>query len=94
MIKNLPCKILLADRGYDTDEIIECAKKSGIQPVIPPKKNRKIQRPYDKNLYKNAISLERFSSPKAHLAWNRNPLRQKVFVLCRLRSSRLCYGLA
>ena len=41
LIRNLPCKVLLADRGYDTDEIIECAKNSGIQPVIPLKKNRK-----------------------------------------------------
>ena len=52
LIQDLPCKVLLADRGYDTDEIIEYAKKSGIQPVIPPKKNRKIQRDYDEKLYK------------------------------------------
>lgn len=40
LIQNLPCKVLLADRGYDTDEIIECAKNSDIQP-IPPKKESK-----------------------------------------------------
>ena len=38
LIQNLPCKVLLADRGYDSDEIIEYVKKSGIQSVIPPKK--------------------------------------------------------
>ena len=58
LIKNLPCKVLLADRGYDTDEIIECAKNSGIQPVIPSKKNRKIQRTYDENLYKKRHLVE------------------------------------
>ena len=52
LIEDLPCKVLLADRGYDTDEIIECAKNSGIQPIIPSKKNRKVQRTYDENLYK------------------------------------------
>ena len=52
LIQNLPCKVLLADRGYDTDEIVECVKKSGVQPVIPPKKNRKVQRTYDEKLYK------------------------------------------
>jgi transposase len=41
LIQNLPCKVLLADRGYDSDKIIECAKNSGIQPVIPPKKESK-----------------------------------------------------
>ena len=58
LIQNLPCKVLLADRGYDSDEIIECAKKSGIQPVIPPKKNRKIQRNYDEKLYKKRHLVE------------------------------------
>ena len=38
LIQNLPCKVLLADRGYDSDEIVEHAKKSGIQSVIPPQK--------------------------------------------------------
>ena len=44
LIQDLPYKVLLADRGYDSDEIVEHAKNSGIQPIIPPKKNRKIQR--------------------------------------------------
>ena len=58
LIQNLPCKVLLADRGYDSDEIIECTKNSGIQPVIPPKKNRKVQRTYDENLYKKRHLVE------------------------------------
>ena len=43
---------LLADRGYDSDAIIIKAQKQGINPVIPPRKNRKEQRYYDKELYK------------------------------------------
>jgi len=35
---------LLADRGYDTDAIVEQAEKQGMKAVIPPKKNRKEQR--------------------------------------------------
>ena len=58
LIQNLSCKVLLADRGYDSDEIIECAKNSGIQLVISPKKNRKIQRTYDENLYKKRHLVE------------------------------------
>ena len=58
LIKDLPCKKLLVDRGYDSDEIIECAKNSGIQPIIPPKKNRKVQRKYDKALYKKRHLVE------------------------------------
>ena len=44
--------MLLAGKGYDTDAILKQAKNQGMQPVIPPKKNRVIQREYDKELYK------------------------------------------
>ena len=43
---------MLADRGYDTNEIIGKALSMGMQVVIPPKRNRKYQRDYDKYLYK------------------------------------------
>jgi len=42
----------LADRGYDSNSIIEQAKLQGMSPVIPPKKNRKEPCDYDKDLYK------------------------------------------
>ena len=47
-----------ADRGYDSDEIIEYAKNQGIQPVIPPRKNRKIQHNFNKTLYKKRHRVE------------------------------------
>ena len=52
LIKNIPAEHLLADRGYDSDAIIELAKENGMVPVIPPKKNRKVHRDYDPHLYK------------------------------------------
>ena len=54
ILKNWPfCDSpLLADRGYDSNDIISHATKQGIKPVIPPRKNRKDQRKYDKYLYK------------------------------------------
>jgi len=45
-------EMLLADRGYDTDEIINFCKENGIEAVIPPKKNRIVQRDYDEYIYK------------------------------------------
>ena len=45
-------EMLLADRGYDTDEIVKYCSENGIEAVIPPKKNRKIQREYDEYIYK------------------------------------------
>ena len=42
---------LLADRGYDTNEVLDLAERQAMQAVIPPKRNRKEQRAYDKHLY-------------------------------------------
>jgi len=52
LIEGIAAEHLLADRGYDTNAIVEQAEKQGMKPVIPPKKNRLIQREYDKDLYK------------------------------------------
>ena len=51
MIKGIDAEILLADRAYDTNEIIEQALEAGMAVVIPPKRNRKEARCYDKYLY-------------------------------------------
>jgi transposase len=52
LIEGINAEWLLADRGYDSNAIIEKATLQGIQVVIPPKKNRKIQRDYDEYLYR------------------------------------------
>ena len=52
LIEGITADILLADKGYDTDAILEQALRQGMEPVIPPKRNRKIQREYDEELYK------------------------------------------
>lgn len=52
LIEGLNAEHLLADRGYDINEIIALATKQGMKVQIPPKRNRKQQREYDKALYK------------------------------------------
>ena len=52
LIDGFEAGALLADRGYDTDTIVAFAASKGMEIVIPPKKNRKFQREYDKYLYK------------------------------------------
>ena len=52
LIDGFTAENLLADKGYDTDTILAQAEKQGMVSVIPPKKNRKEQRDYDKELYK------------------------------------------
>jgi len=52
LIDGIDALALLADRGYDVNSIIELARSMGMEIVIPPKKNRTVQRDYDKALYK------------------------------------------
>jgi len=48
------------DKGYDADSIRDQLSKDGIEPVIPPKSNRKILLPYDREIYKERNRVERF----------------------------------
>jgi transposase len=47
----MPAENLLGDKAYDTDRIIELAEKSSTNAVIPSKRNRKIQRDIDLEIY-------------------------------------------
>ena len=52
LIDGISAGWLLADRGYDSNEIIEKAVSQNMNVVIPPRKNRRVQREYDEYLYK------------------------------------------
>ena len=52
LIEGLSAEAFLADRGYDSNELIDKAVKSGCRPVIPPKKKRREQRDDDKAPYR------------------------------------------
>ena len=58
LIEGIQAEHLLADRGYDSDEIVDQAQKQGMKVVIPPKKNRKEPRDCDMALYKNRHLVE------------------------------------
>lgn len=50
----------IADKGYDADHLHEKIAQTGAEIVIPPKRNRKVQRHYDAHLYKERNLIERF----------------------------------
>jgi transposase len=51
---------VIADKGYDSDPLVRRIEGQGAEAVIPPKKNRKVPRNYDKHLYKERNKVERF----------------------------------
>ena len=50
---------LLGDKGYDSDEIRDDLTDRGIDPVIPPRSNRKTPINYDREAYKRRNLIER-----------------------------------
>ena len=58
LIEEIVAQFLLADRGYDTNEILDKALAFGCEVVIPPKRNRKSQREYDKEIYRARHLIE------------------------------------
>jgi transposase len=53
-------EVVIADKGYDSDAVVEAIEATGAEAVIPPKKNRTEQRPYDRDRYKDRNLAERF----------------------------------
>lgn len=49
-----------ADKAYDSDAIINYLHTSGIEAMIPPRRNRLVQRSFDKHRYKSRNLVERF----------------------------------
>ena len=52
-------KVLIADRGYDADAIRSDVQDKGGTPVIPTKRNRKVQIPVDGAIYALRNRIER-----------------------------------
>jgi transposase len=50
----------MMDKGYDSNHIRAKLQDNGINPVIPPKRNRKEAIAYDKDKYKLREKVERF----------------------------------
>ena len=59
LLDEVQTRHVIADKGYDIDSVLEKIKELGASTVIPPKSNRKEQREYDKELYKERNLIER-----------------------------------
>ena len=60
LMKGVPAEVVIGDKGYDSDALVEAIEARGAEAVIPPKRNRKVQREYDKERYKDRNLVERF----------------------------------
>jgi transposase len=66
LVVELDFERLIADRSYDADDFIQILFKTGAEVVIPPRKNRKESRDYDKHWYKERHLAECFINKIKH----------------------------
>ncbi len=66
LLEGITAGDVLADKGYDSDAIVNCIEESGAGVVIPPKANRIIQRLCDFALYCERNLVERFFNKLKH----------------------------
>lgn len=60
LVEDIDADALLADKGYDANHLIEKMAECGTDVVIPPRQDRRVQRHYDADLYKECNKIERF----------------------------------
>lgn len=63
---DLTRKQILADRAYDTNQILKLLTEQEATVVIPSKKNRLVQRQWDKEIYKERHLVECFFYKTKH----------------------------
>ena len=59
LLEGMKSPYVIADKGYDSRRILDLIREQGAVAVIPPRKNRKEQREYDRELYKRRNVIER-----------------------------------
>lgn len=58
LIAGLNAEHLIADRGYDSNTLVEQATRQGMKAQIPSRKNRKVPRDFDRHLYRQRHLIE------------------------------------
>ncbi len=58
LLEGVTSTYVLADRGYDSKEIVEFIEAMGSETVIPSRKSNKVQRVYDKHIYQERHLIE------------------------------------
>ena len=60
LVAGLEAEAVIGDKGYDSAAFVATIERQGAKAVIPSLSNRKVQREYDRHLYKERNLVERF----------------------------------
>uniref|UniRef100_UPI000B22AF8B transposase n=1 Tax=Treponema endosymbiont of Eucomonympha sp. TaxID=1580831 RepID=UPI000B22AF8B len=75
LMEDLEAEAFLADKAYDTNELLDMLKEADIAAVIPPVKSRKEQRAYSHELYRARHVIENvFRADEQAAVFRRSPV--------------------
>jgi transposase len=60
LIEGTAADVVIGDKGYDSNALVQTIQATGAEAVIPPRANRTEPRPYDADRYKDRNLAERF----------------------------------
>jgi transposase len=66
LLDGVPFEVAIADKGYDSQEVVDGIEARGAEAVIPSLKNRARQRQIDRERYKDRNLAERFWNKIKH----------------------------
>jgi transposase len=66
LIADFDFERVIADRSYDAEDFLKKVAEKDAKAVIPPRKNRKELREYDRHLYKERHLIECFFNKIKH----------------------------
>ncbi len=86
LLSDMQAKAVLADKAYNSRNLIALIEEKYSEAVIPPKKNAKVPRSYDKHLYKERHVIECFfqrikESRRIATRYDKLQIMYKNFVL-------------
>jgi len=93
LLQGLPAaSVVIADRGYDWQHLIDLVGQRGGQAHIPTQRDRKVQRSVDPSLYRQRNLVERFFCKLKHfrrVATRYDKLARNFLAAVALASARL-----
>jgi transposase len=93
LLAGLPTpRTVVADRGYDSNAVIELIRRSGAEPAIPSTSQRTVRRSVDMAIYRQRNLVERFFCKLKHfrrVATRFDKLARNFLAAVLLASTRI-----
>ena len=92
LLDGLECRHVVADRGYDADDLLARIRDAGAKPHIPSTSRRLVQRSVDRRIYRQRNLVERFFCKLKHfrrIATRFDKLARNFLAAVVLASARL-----